>query len=441
MVMRRVAVVGAGAAGLCAARHILSRPESFAPPVVFELSDNVGGTWRYEDITDHSERPCHSSMYRDLRTNLPKEVMMFPDFPFNPELRSFLPHQDVQKYLESYSDNYGIPPHIRFNTMVENVSPVAMESEEGKGMQWAVRSCDQQGHRTEMFDSVFICSGHYSDPHIPHIPGIENFKGQVLHSHFYRYPEPFSGRTVVVLGAKASGLDISIELAKVGAQVTLSHGRPRLTFPLPPEVQQAYSVESIQEDGRIRFQDGSLAMADVLMFCTGYNFTFPFLDGAQLGLEIQDHIVTPLYRHMLPPAFPSLFIIGICKIICPFPHFDCQVQFALAVLEGSVLLPSRSQMEEVVRQQQQKMMDQGVERRHLLLLDRDQWEYCQSLANSAGFPPLPPVLRLLYEEVWQQRRIHPQNYRRLNYRLVSDTWWELLDGETPTNVSQQGGEG
>lgn len=44
--------------------------------------------------------------------------------------------------------------------------------------------------------------------------------GKVLHSHNYRYAEPFSGLSVVVLGAKASGLDISIELANVGAQVT-----------------------------------------------------------------------------------------------------------------------------------------------------------------------------------------------------------------------------
>ena len=46
------------------------------------------------------------------------------------------------------------------------------------------------------------------------------FVGKVLHSHAYRCAEPFSGLSVVVLGAKASGLDISIELAKAGAQVT-----------------------------------------------------------------------------------------------------------------------------------------------------------------------------------------------------------------------------
>lgn len=47
------------------------------------------------------------------RTNLPKEVMMFPDFPFEPQLSSFLPHQEVQRYLERYCQSHGIRPHIR----------------------------------------------------------------------------------------------------------------------------------------------------------------------------------------------------------------------------------------------------------------------------------------------------------------------------------------
>ncbi|XP_056253434.1 uncharacterized protein LOC130182477 isoform X1 [Seriola aureovittata] len=464
MAVQRVAVIGAGAAGLCAARHILSRPNSFARPVVFELTDNIGGTWCYDERVGSYDngRPVHSSMYRDLRTNLPKEVMMFPDFPFDPQLSSFLPHQEVQRYLERYCHSHNIRPHIRFNTAVENVKPVVEE----ETTTWEVTSCDSSGgQKTETFDSVFVCSGHYSDPHIPDIPGLENFKGEVLHSHSYRYAEPFSGQSVVVLGAKASGLDISIELAKVGAQVTLSHDRPRLTFPLPSGIRQSSPVVAVQDDGSVRFQDGSVGRADVLMFCTGYNFRYTFLDADQLRLEIQDHMVSPLYRFLTPPAFPSLFFIGICKIICPFPNFDCQeeenrqiqerddttkgkmklksqrqqqetsvssgsypqVQFALAVLDGSVSLPSRAEMEDEVRRELQEKVERGVQRRHLLIMEKDQWEYCRTLAHAAGFPPLPPVVRSLYEEVWRQRQIHPQSYRSLNYRLISDTQWELID--------------
>ncbi|XP_037544113.1 flavin-containing monooxygenase FMO GS-OX-like 4 [Nematolebias whitei] len=251
--------------------------------------------------------------------------------------------------------------------------------------------------------------------------------GKVLHSHLYKFPEPFSGQTVVVLGAKASGIDISIELAKAGAKVILSHRDSPLAFPLHPGIQQTSSVVAINDNGSIRLQDGLVCEADVLMFCTGYNFKYPFLDAAQLGVEIQDHIVSPLYRFMVPPAFPSLFFIGICKIICPFPNFNCQVQFALAVLDGTVTLPSREQMEEEVRREQQEKLEQGVQWRHLLKMDQGQWEYCDRLALTAGFPPLLPVVRSLYEETWRQRQIHPENYRKNNYRIVSTTQWELID--------------
>lgn len=70
-----MAVVGAGAAGLCAARHILSRAESFEAPVVFEQSARVGGTWYYEERVGTSEdgRPVHGSMYRDLRWRITRK--------------------------------------------------------------------------------------------------------------------------------------------------------------------------------------------------------------------------------------------------------------------------------------------------------------------------------------------------------------------------------
>lgn len=62
--------------------------------------------------------------------------------------------------------------------------------------------------------------------------------------------------------------------------------------------------------------------------------------------------------------------------------------------------------------------------KHLLKKDKDQWGYALTFAQTGMFSPLPPVTQSLYEEVWRQRQVHPQNYRQLNYRLVSDTQWE-----------------
>ena len=64
----RICVVGAGAAGLCAARHLARNLNAFAFRV-FEKSADVGGTWVYSDRTgsDENGMPIHSSMYKNLR--------------------------------------------------------------------------------------------------------------------------------------------------------------------------------------------------------------------------------------------------------------------------------------------------------------------------------------------------------------------------------------
>ena len=61
-------------------------------------------------------------------------------------------------------------------------------------------------------------AGHYSEPRVPDIPGADVFPGTQLHSHNYRTREAFAGQRVVVVGAQASGMDISREIAEVASQ-------------------------------------------------------------------------------------------------------------------------------------------------------------------------------------------------------------------------------
>lgn len=62
----RVAVIGAGTAGLGAAKNCL---QAGVDVVVFEQSTNVGGTWIYTDQTGKNEfgLDVHTSMYRGLQ--------------------------------------------------------------------------------------------------------------------------------------------------------------------------------------------------------------------------------------------------------------------------------------------------------------------------------------------------------------------------------------
>ena len=73
---------------------------------------------------------------------------------------------------------------------------------------WLIKVMDLANNgaeKNETFDAVMICNGHYFEPSMPILKGHDLFKGQQLHSHAYRVPDVFSGKTAVVLGAGPSG--------------------------------------------------------------------------------------------------------------------------------------------------------------------------------------------------------------------------------------------
>ena len=55
------------------------------------------------------------------RTNLPKEIIAFPDFYFDSHLPSFVSHSDVGNYLQQYTDHFQLLPHIQFNTTIVSI--------------------------------------------------------------------------------------------------------------------------------------------------------------------------------------------------------------------------------------------------------------------------------------------------------------------------------
>ena len=68
MAIMRVAVIGAGAAGLVALRHLTAKPDIFQA-TAYEQTARVGGTWVYTEKvgSDENGLPIHSSMYRNMQ--------------------------------------------------------------------------------------------------------------------------------------------------------------------------------------------------------------------------------------------------------------------------------------------------------------------------------------------------------------------------------------
>ena len=101
-----------------------------------------------------------------FRTNLPKQAMEYPDFPFPKESRTFVTHKEVLDYLRHYCNNFGLADVIQFNTRVKKVIPLLGSSDTksddnyGLNVRWRVTAVNQMSEETSNdFDSVVVCSG------------------------------------------------------------------------------------------------------------------------------------------------------------------------------------------------------------------------------------------------------------------------------------------
>ncbi|XP_063937644.1 flavin-containing monooxygenase FMO GS-OX-like 2 isoform X3 [Daucus carota subsp. sativus] len=216
-----VAVIGAGVGGLCAGRELQRAGHRVT---IFEKQNQLGGTWVYDPRVesdplslDPKREIIHSSLYASLRTNFPRHVMGFSDFPFTKiyeDSRAFPSHEEVLRFLNDFAEQFGLVELTRLNTEVVRV--------ELKEDEWVVESRMGELTREEAFDAVVVCVGHHTEPRVANFPGIEKWPGKQIHSHNYRNNKPFRDQIVVVIGAGPSAMDISIEIAKVAREVHLS---------------------------------------------------------------------------------------------------------------------------------------------------------------------------------------------------------------------------
>ncbi|KDP25635.1 hypothetical protein JCGZ_20791 [Jatropha curcas] len=122
---RHVAVIGAGAAGLAAARELRQEGHNI---VVFERNVQIGGTWVYDPQVesdplglDPSRTIIHPSLYSSLRINLPKEAMGFRVYPFIPkndetrDSRRYPGHREAMLYLQNFAREFGIEEMVKLS--------------------------------------------------------------------------------------------------------------------------------------------------------------------------------------------------------------------------------------------------------------------------------------------------------------------------------------
>jgi dimethylaniline monooxygenase (N-oxide forming) len=386
---KTVCVIGAGPSGIAAAKALYDKGIACT---IFERRSRVGGLWALADGDVQASYPS-------LECNTSKRRTQFSDFPMPRDFPPYPHNTQMARYFDAYVDRFGFRDRITFHTSVERATPAAGG--------WNVKLSTGE---TRHFDALVVANGHHRDPRWPDPPFPGQFGGRQMHAHDYVGTAGFEDRPVVVLGMGNSAMDIAVELSSVARPVYLASRRgahivPKFAlgmpidtfntgFPLPWSVKRAFFTLIVRGtigrpedvglpkpdhrlgeahptvsqgitdrvragavvpkpniaalDGeKVRFADGSEVRADVIVYCTGYNVSFPFLDDDVISTAGNR---VALFHQVFSPDVPNLAFIGLVQ---PFgalmPVAEEQAAWVADNIGGGYRLPSREVMLEQIR--------------------------------------------------------------------------------------------
>lgn len=298
--------------------------------------------------------------FESLSTNVPERVMTYSDKPkwdwkenadksgdYSLESR-FVHHSTIQRYIEEYFEpNIDV---VKFSTTVER----ATKTNDGKWLLTTRTQLDHEDVWTQTkYDHLVVATGHYHVPFIPDVPGIQLayrlYPNRIVHSKHFRESEldQYRDKTVVIVGSRASGADLVSLLAPFAKQtiqsVRASKGPIfKKTFANQDSVVRAGEVVSyVCKDGgfNVETADGQIFSPDVVIYCTGYQYSYPFLRD-----EIPDLtdgvILSDAYLHTFYTPDPSLAFVGVPVDAVSFRAFEYQAVWVARYISGQVELPS-----------------------------------------------------------------------------------------------------
>ncbi len=413
----RTCLIGAGSSGIAAAKALHERRLPFD---CYELGDRVGGNWVFQN------KNGISSSYRSLHINTSRERMEFSDYPMPKSYPDFPRHDHIARYFDDYVDHFGFRDQIRFGVGVEHVERL------GDG-RWEVRTTagETEVYDALIVANGHHWDPRWPEPPFP---GSDTFEGEQIHSHDYKEETQIVDKDVVVLGMGNSAMDIAVDAsyhaestilaARRGAWILPKYmfGKPvdkenKLVDNMPPSLRfgllQKLLISQVGKpsdyglpepdhklghahptvSGRIldrlthgaitvkpniaslegetvKFVDGTEAHADIVVYCTGYKITFPFLDADVISAE--DNRVR-LYKRMLHPDHRGLYFPGLIQPLgAIMPVAERQGVLIGEDLRGHYEPPSHADMEADVDDHEARMKKRYVaSKRHTIQVDQE----------------------------------------------------------------------
>ena len=216
-----MAIIGAGFAGIGAAIQLRrAGEESF---LVLERGSEVGGTWR-------------DNTYPGVACDVPSHLYSFSFRPNPAWSRLFAPGWEIRDYLGLAVDEERLRPHLRLSTAMTE-----MHWDEDAAL-WRIET--NSGVITA--DAVILACGRLTEPRFPELPGLETFRGEIVHSARWSDEIDFAGTRVAVIGTGASAVQLVPHLATVTDDlVVFQRNAPWVV----PRADRAYTADERDEFG------------------------------------------------------------------------------------------------------------------------------------------------------------------------------------------------
>jgi cation diffusion facilitator CzcD-associated flavoprotein CzcO len=205
-------IIGAGVSGLY---QLYKLRELGLKVRVFETGSGVGGTWywnRYPGARFDSESWTYGYSFS-------QELLEEWDWE-----EHFAGQPETERYLNHVTDKFDLRRDIQFRSRVT----AAHYREETRS--WDVMLEDGRRYSARFLVTAI---GVLSAPTMPRIPGVETFRGQSCHTHYWpKEPVKFDGKRVAVIGTGATGVQTITEVAKTVGHLTVFQRTPQWCAPL-----------------------------------------------------------------------------------------------------------------------------------------------------------------------------------------------------------------
>nr|XP_057930295.1 flavin-containing monooxygenase 5-like isoform X2 [Doryrhamphus excisus] len=174
-------------------------------------------------------------------------------------------------------------------------------------------------------------------------------------------------------------------------------------------------------DSALVFADGSVIdQVDVVVFATGYNYSFPFLPPA---LQEKSGYRLCLYKHVFPPSLskPTLAVVGFVHGLGSLtPLAEMQARWATRVFKGLLKLPPEETMLDKIATETETMHNRYAcsERTPIQV---DYIPYLDSVADKIGVRP--SIARLLLKDPRLALQVLLGPCTSYQYRLTGPGQW------------------